>query len=90
MRFNSPLRYAAVKYLQYAIMAAWEVDRPVYERSSRRPVEAPVPETEIYRTPKPRARYTLSPGQRIFGHTNRPAAVKRNGGVRGSTATRWR
>ncbi len=41
--------------------------------------------------PRPEVRSYSAPAPNVFRHTpNRPAAVKANGGLRGSTATRWR
>jgi hypothetical protein len=60
--------------------------------ASKKVSEPGAPEAEKFKTyPSVKSHFVaLSPGQRIFGHiSNRPAATKRNGGVRGSTATRW-
>jgi len=77
LKYVSPLRYMGTKIVADAIHSVL---------GPRRPVRVP----DVCRLPNERVT-SLAESRPVFDRApGRPAAVKSNGGLRGSTATRWR
>lgn len=95
MRFGSPFQYTAAKYFQSIMLGfgGWHRDVPV-----RAPYVPPISKMEFMESKGLGEEYRASLRQqsqptafaRHMHDPARPAAISSTGGLRGSTATRWR
>jgi hypothetical protein len=99
MKYIHPVFYAGTKLFADSIFSCFGGGTPTRLPAHLRhvlelpkPVSLPRPPVSCtYVTPPVRETISVAPRLRPkVAAPSRPAAVKRNGGLRGSTATRWR